>query len=103
MHLTNVPEVVFSGVMTAGTALFSNQPPRANLKSLTGRIAPTPVFFIYAERAAGGEDNNPEYYEAARQPKQIWKIQTSHTQGLSARPKQYERRVVGFFDRTLLG
>jgi hypothetical protein len=36
-----------------------------------------------------------------RGPKQIWKIDTSHTHGLNDRPKEYERRVVGFFDRTL--
>jgi len=102
VQLKKVPEIVFSGVMTAGTALFSNRLPPPNLKSLTGEISPTPVFFIHAERGAGGEDNNPDYYKAAREPKQIWKIATSHTHGLSARPKEYERRVVGFFDRTLL-
>ena len=91
-----------SGVMTAGTALFSNRLPPRNLKSLTGKISPTPVFFIYADRGAGDEDNNPDYYKAARAPKQIWKIATSHTHGLSARPQEYERRVIGFFDRTLL-
>jgi uncharacterized protein len=98
-----LPEIWFSGVMTAGTALFSNRLPPPNLKSLAGRIAQTPVFFVYATRGAGGEDNNPDYYAAARGPKQIWKIDTSHTHGLTARPVEYERRVVGFFDRTLSG
>jgi len=102
VSLKKVPELVVSGVMTAGTALFSNRLPPPNLKNLTGKISPTPVFFIYAEQGAGGEDNNPDYYQAAREPKQIWKITTSHTHGLSARPKEYERRVIGFFDRTLL-
>jgi hypothetical protein len=102
VQLKKVPEIVFSSVMTAGTALFSNRLPPPNLKSLTGEISPTPVFFIHAERGAGGEDNNPDYYEAARQPKQMWKIATSHTHGLSARPQEYERRVIGFFDRALL-
>jgi hypothetical protein len=98
-----LPEIWFSGVMTAGTALFSNRLPPPNLKSLAGRIAQTPVFFVYATKGAGGEDNNPDYYTAARGPKQIWKIDTSHTHGLTARPVEYERRVVGFFDRTLSG
>jgi hypothetical protein len=100
---SKLPEIWFSGVMTAGTALFSNRLPPPNLKSLAGRIARTPVFFIYATKGAGGEDNNPDYYAAARGPKQIWKIDTSHTHGLTARPVEYERRVVGFFDRTLSG
>jgi uncharacterized protein len=102
MDLRKVPEVVFSSVMTAGMALFSNQPAPPNLKTLARRIGPTPVFFIYATHGAGGEDNNPDYYEATRGPKQIWKIATSHTHGLSAQPKEYERRVIGFFNRTLL-
>ena len=102
MSLRKVPEVFITGVMTAGTALFSNRLPPPNLKTLAGRIE-SPVFFIYATHGAGGEDNNPEYYEAARGPKQIWRIETSHTHGLSARPVEYERRVVGFYDRTLVG
>jgi uncharacterized protein len=101
--LRKVPEVVFSSVLTAGTALFSNDLPPPNLVDLAGRIENTPVFFIYATNGAGGEDNNPEYYNAARGPKEIWKIDTKHTHGLSARPQAYERRVVGFFDRTLSG
>ena len=101
MKLRKVPEIALSGVITAGMALFSNQAPPPNLKSLAGRITQTPVFFIYADRGAGGEDNNPQYYDAARGPKQIWRIPTTHTEGLSARPNEYERRVVAFFDRTL--
>ena len=58
---------------------------------------------MYATKGAAGEDNTPDYYEATPAPKQIWKIDTSHTHGLSARPVEYERRIVGFFDRTLRG
>jgi dienelactone hydrolase len=91
-----------SFVLTAGTALFSNQAPPPNLESLVPRISPTPVFFIYAGHGQGGEVNNPQYYDAARQPKQIWKIpDASHTHGLRKHPAEYERRVVAFFDRTL--
>ena len=97
-----VPEIAMSAVMTAGTALFANQLPPPNLKRLAARIAPTPVFFIYATDGAGGEENNPDYYAAVRGPKQIWLIDTSHTHGLTDRPKEYERRVVRFFDRALL-
>jgi fermentation-respiration switch protein FrsA (DUF1100 family) len=102
MTLNKVPAIAFSGVMTAGTALFSNRLPPSNLKHLAREIAPTTaVFFVYATRGAGGEDNNPEYYEAVRGPKQIWNVDASHTHGLAAHPLEYERRVVGFFDRTL--
>ena len=36
-------------------------------------------------------------------PKAIWKIsEADHTGGFQARPHEYERRVIGFFDRALL-
>jgi uncharacterized protein len=93
-------------VLTAGTALFSNQAPPPNLKDLVGRIAPRSVFFIYSTHGVDGEEKqlNPKYYAAAGQPKQSWEIpEASHTGGIVARPKEYERRVIGFFDRALLG
>lgn len=98
-----LPEILFSSVMTAGMTVFSDRLPPPNLEALAGRIEQTPVFLIYATRGAGGEDNQPQYYAALRGPKQIWKIDTTHTHGLSARPREYERRVTAFFDRTLLG
>jgi uncharacterized protein len=101
--LRKVPEIVFSGVLTAGLAVFSDRLPPPSLEELAGRVSTTPVFLIYATRGAGGEDNQPQYYEALRGPKQLWKIDTSHTHGLSTHPSAYEQRVVGFFDRTLLG
>jgi len=97
-----VPEIVFSGVMTAGMAVFSDRLPPPSLEALAGRVG-TPVFLIYAARGAGGEDNQPQYYAALRGPKRLWKIDTSHTHGLAARPQEYERRVTAFFDRTLRG
>jgi hypothetical protein len=100
VQVRKIPEIVVSGVMTAGTALFSNRLPPPSLKTLAGRIT-TPVFFVYASHGAGGEGNNPAYYAAARGRRQLWLIDTTHTNGLSARPHVYERRVVGFFEREL--
>jgi len=43
-------------------------------------------------------------YELAGSPKEIWEIpDAEHVQGITPRPREYERRVVGFFDSTLLG
>jgi dienelactone hydrolase len=102
ISVRKLPEIFFSGVMTAGMAVFSDRLPPPNIEELAGRIE-TPVFLVYATKGAGGEDNQPQYFAALRGPKQIWKIDTSHTHGLSTRPREYERRVVGFFDRTLVG
>jgi dienelactone hydrolase len=91
-------------MLSAGIALFTNHTPPPSLKDLVGRISPTPVFFIYGEHGQEGEHNlNPTYYKAAGRPKAIWEVPGSgHVGGLDARPKEYERRVVGFFERTLL-
>jgi fermentation-respiration switch protein FrsA (DUF1100 family) len=91
--------------MTAGASLFSDGLPPPSLKDLSARISPTPVFFIYGEHGQEGERNlNPQYYAAAGAPKLIWEVPGSgHVGGVDARPEEYERRVVGFFDRTLLG
>lgn len=90
--------------MTPGTALFSSNLPPESLEDLSGRIAPTPVFFIYAVPGQGGEAELTEtFYEAAREPKEIWLVPgAEHTGGIEAQPVEYERRVVGFFDDALL-
>jgi dienelactone hydrolase len=102
LRVKDVPELVFDFVSTAGMAVFSDRLPPPSLKTLAGRIE-APVFLVYATHGAAGEDNSPAYYDALRGPKQLWKIDTSHTHGLSAQPVEYERRVAGFFDRMLRG
>jgi hypothetical protein len=91
-------------VVTPGVALFSNDAPPASLEDLVGRIAPRPVFLIYAVPGQGGEAELSEaFYDAARGPKTIWRVPGSgHTGGIEARPEEYERRVVRFFDGALL-
>ena len=42
-------------IVTPAIALFSNDLPPASLEDLSGKIAPTPVFFIYAVPGQGGE------------------------------------------------
>jgi hypothetical protein len=47
---------------------------------------------------------NRVYYAAARIPKTLWEVpQGGHTHALSALPREYERRVMAFFDQALLG
>jgi len=89
--------------LTAGTAVFSGHAPPPNLNDVVDRISPRPVFFIYASTGQGGEELSQDFYESARQPKLVWKVPgATHTNGIEARPHEYERRVVGFFDRALL-
>jgi fermentation-respiration switch protein FrsA (DUF1100 family) len=93
-----------AAVQTAALTVLSDTLPPPSLEDVAGRIAPRPIFLIYAGRGAGGEDLNPAFYRAARQPKTIWKIpEAHHVGGLSARRVEYERRVIDFLDDALLG
>ena len=97
-------EIPTSLVITLGTALFSNHMPPPNLKDLVPRIAPRPLFFIYGEHDQSNVvDLAPAYYAAAGQPKAIWEVAgASHTGGIDTHPREYERRVIAFFDGVLL-
>jgi uncharacterized protein len=100
----NWGDVVSSFVISSGTAVFSNQLPPPNLERLVGRIAPRPVLLIYGEH---DQPNvrvlTPRYYRAAGKPKSLWRIPgASHTGGIDTQPREYERRVIGFFNRVLL-
>jgi hypothetical protein len=84
-------------------AVFSNQSPPTNLKDLVPKISPRAMFLIAAPNAPTGEDLNRGYYKAAGEPKALWEIpESKHVGGLEARPREYERRVIAFFDRSLL-
>jgi fermentation-respiration switch protein FrsA (DUF1100 family) len=96
---TSLPE---QAIQSAALAVMSGTPPPPSLESLVGQITPRSVFFIYAGHGAGGEEFNDDYYRAASAPKRIWRIaEAKHTGGFAARPRDYERRVVGFFDEAL--
>jgi dienelactone hydrolase len=90
------------GLMTAATAIYSNDAPPPSLDDLVPRISPRPVFLIYATDGQGGEELSQDYYESAGAPKAVWKAPGGHTGAIEARPVEYERRVVAFFDRALL-
>jgi fermentation-respiration switch protein FrsA (DUF1100 family) len=91
-------------VVTPAVAVFSNSLAPASLEDLSARISPTPILFIYAVPGQGGEAELTEtFYAAAREPKELWLVPgAGHTGGIEARPEEYERRVVGFFDDALL-
>ncbi len=93
-----------AAMISAGMTVFSNHLPPPHLNDLVPKIAPRSIFLIYTTHGVDTEDLNPEYFRLAHEPKRIWKIpEASHTGGIEARPREYERRVVGFFDHALLG
>jgi esterase/lipase len=101
---TTWQEVIGNGVATASTALFTNNLPPADLRSLVPKIAPRAVFFVYGERGQPVEEPaNRAFYEDARGQRDLWEVpDAGHVAGLDAQPEEYERRVVAFFDRELL-
>jgi dienelactone hydrolase len=96
-------EVPTSLVISAGTTLFYNQAPPPNLKGLVSRIAPRPVLFIYGQHDQPNVRGlTPSYYKAAGEPKAIWQVPgASHTGAIDSQPREYERRVIAFFDHAL--
>ena len=93
-----------AAVQAGALTVMSGTPPPPALDDLVAQIAPRPLFLIYAGQGGGGEELNPDYFHAASQPKTLWKIEEAgHVGGLVARPRDYEERVIGFFNRFLLG
>jgi len=90
---------------TVAVWLRGSEAPPSNLRRIAKKISPRAVFFIYGENGQETEKAvNPVYYDFARQPKQIWEVPgAGHTGGISAQPAEYERLVIGFYDRYLLG
>ena len=77
------------------------QPAASLLNDLSAEIT-EPALFIHATPGQGGEILTEKYFEAAQGPKELWAAPGGHTGAIDAAPEEYERRVVGFFDRTLL-
>jgi fermentation-respiration switch protein FrsA (DUF1100 family) len=101
---TTWSEVLGNGVATLSTSIFSNDLPPADLKSLVPKISGA-VLFVYGENGQPAEEPaNRAFYAVAHEPKELWEVPGSgHIGGTEARPREYERRVVAFFDRYLLG
>jgi hypothetical protein len=101
--LRSIPALPTQAVQTAALAVLSGTAPPASLHDVVQRIAPRPVFLIYAEHGLAGEGLNKDFYGAAGEPKQLWRVdRAGHTGGYHTDPGGYERRVVSFFDHALV-
>jgi uncharacterized protein len=89
-------------VLTTAVAVFSGDEPPPALDDAVSGIAPGATFLIYGEQGQPGEELNIDYFEAAKEPKELWEVPgAGHTGGLDAQPAEYERRVTSFFERHL--
>jgi uncharacterized protein len=94
--------VVGYGVKDATMTVTANRMPPPSLKKLVPRIAPRPLLLIADPESENGEKLTRVYFQAAHEPKALWEIpHAGHVNGIAARPDEYERRVVGFFDQAL--
>lgn len=104
VHVPGGVKVIFtqiSAISTAGAAVFTSDLPPPGLVGLSAEIS-EPLLVIYSDRGQGGETISRQYYEAATGPKELWPAPGGHTGAIDAAPEEYERRVVTFFDETLL-
>ena len=88
-------------VKTAVVAVFAQPvPPPATSSSSSGRIAARPLLLIAAPQQRPRRGPQPRLPRAAGA--ELWEIpESGHVGGLEARPEEYERRVVGFFNAAL--
>ncbi|OGN94404.1 MAG: hypothetical protein A2Z71_00645 [Chloroflexi bacterium RBG_13_50_21] len=66
-----------------------------------GKISPHPILFIHGDHDQYLPDFD-ELYDAARQPKELWRLaEAGHTTASQLYPEEHARRVIEFFNRTL--
>jgi uncharacterized protein len=84
--------------------VLSGTSPGEPLEELVADVSPTPLLLVATGGSMPEELNvNRIYAEAAREPIELWQLpEVNHTAAIRERPREYERRVVGFFDRALL-
>lgn len=96
--------IVFLWSAFAATRVLSGSSPGKPLKEQVARISPTPLLLISAGRGPLEREFNLVYANAAREPVELWDLPTvNHTAAIRERADEYERRMVGFFDRALTG
>jgi dienelactone hydrolase len=92
---------VQSALKTATVAVSANRMPPPDLKDLAAKVE-QPMLLIAAPEKGVGEELNRGYADAAGDSTTLWEIpESTHVGGQDARPAEYERRVVGFFDEAL--
>jgi hypothetical protein len=82
--------------------VFSGSAPGEPLEALVARVATTPLLLTSADKGQNERPYNLHYAEVAREPFEFWDLSdVGHTAAVRERPREYERRVVAFFDAAL--
>jgi hypothetical protein len=99
-----VAELTTAPLMTGGLVVLTDQAPPPNLVEAAKDLAPARALIIWGERGQPAETViGPTYADAAGAAGSSWEVpDAGHTGGIDAAPEEYERRVIAFFDATLL-
>ena len=90
--------------LTSAVGVITSSWPNEPLKELVADVSPTPLLLIAAGNFQNERGYNRVYAEAAGEPVELWEIPDgNHTAAVREQREEYERRVVGLFDRELLG
>ena len=96
-------DLPYWAVLYATARVLSGASPGPPLKQLVPRVAPTPLLLISAGGFASEVRFNRLYAGVAREPFELWEVRGGrHTSAIRERAAEYERRVIGLFDRALL-
>jgi uncharacterized protein len=98
--ITDAPSV---WAMYTAAKVLSGSTPGPPLKELVAEVSPTPLLLIAAGSIPQERPLNAIYADAAREPFELWELpDVHHTAAIREKADEYERRVIGFFDRALL-
>jgi pimeloyl-ACP methyl ester carboxylesterase len=97
--------VPYTTVLFAAAQVLSGWPEARSVGDFVGVGSAGRVLLIAAGEDVGSEYQlNRVWAERARGRVQLWELPDGeHTGALDEEPEEYERRVIGFFDRRLLG
>lgn len=95
----------YTWMMFAGAQVLSAETDVRSAGDYVGKGEPNRVLLIAAGKGLGSEDKlNPIWADRAKGRVLLWELpESKHTGAIDLEPEEYERRVVGFFDRRLLG
>jgi hypothetical protein len=103
-HLHGVDRLVslpYWAVTTTAVRVIGTRGPRPrSIGSSASAPASAPA---RAEQRQRGEVSGAVWARIDGRPGVLWHVDAGHTKGLALHPREYERRVVGLFDRALLG
>ena len=88
--------------LKSSVGVITSSLPDKPLEKLVANVSPTPLLLVASGNFQNESEYNRIYAEAAREPVELWELPDgNHTAAVREQPDEYERRVIGLFDRAL--